>query len=135
MELTENIRKLMDLSDRKQFGKQGKTYDEAEAGAVVKAEKTLHNQYWAFLKRNGFNMDQVIHAPMNKKSILPEGFPDFTVMRGGKTMLVEFKVGTNTCSEAQDKVIDGLLADKWFVLVLNDLKTAAWVTKRFFGLS
>lgn len=125
---------LMDAKDRKQFGKRALTYDEVEEQAGDRLEKELHDQYFAYLHRNGFTMRCIIHAPMYKKSALPPGWPDFTVFYRGHTLFIEFKVGKNTTSTTQDFVISGLREQGFPVFVLYTLEDAQRETKAFFNL-
>lgn len=125
---------LMDDKDRKQFGKRALTYDEVEEQAGARLEKELHDQYWAFLLRNGFNPKLIIHAPMHKRSTLPAGFPDFLVMRDNKSLLIEFKVGKNTTSFEQNDVLNALDENGFKAFVFYTLEAAQRETKNFFNL-
>lgn len=133
-DLNDKQKSLIDPKDRKTLGARAMTYKEAEQGAEVKLEKDLHDQYLAYLRRNGFSMDQVIHAPMNKKSHLPEGWPDFTVFRDGKVMMIEFKVNYNKLSEKQEALLDRLISQGFSAYVLRNYSSAMLVTTQFFGL-
>lgn len=135
MELTDRLRKLMDPADKKKLGKEGQTFDEAQSGAWDKLEKELHNQYLGFLRRNGFI--EPIHAPMNKKSMLPEGWPDFTVFGGGRgipPLFIEFKVGKNKLSKEQESCIELLRSMGYTVYVLYTYEESVRYTKAYFGL-
>jgi hypothetical protein len=134
MELTEKMKSMLDPKDKAELGERALTYDEIEERAGARVEKELHDQYWAFLMRNGFNPKLIIHAPMHKRSALPVGFPDFMVMRDNKTLLIEFKVGKNTTSFEQNDVLNALAENKFTSLVLHTLEAAQRETKTFFNL-
>jgi hypothetical protein len=111
------------------------TYEDIEGEAAATLEKTLHDQYWAFLMRSGFSPKLIIHTPWGKKSRgVVVGFPDFLVMRDNKTFLIEFKTGKNTTSKEQDDVIHILRDNGFTVCVLWTLEAAQRETKIFFNL-
>ena len=134
MELTEKMKSMLDPKDKAELGERALTYDEIEEQAGVRVEKELHDQYWAFLMRNGFNPKLIIHAPMHKRSALPVGFPDFLVMRDNKTLFIEFKIAKNKTSFEQNDVLNALAENNFTALVLHTLEAAQRETKAFFNL-
>lgn len=134
MELTDRLLKLMEPKDRKLLGKAGRTSDEIQAENEAKSEKELHEQFYAFLSRNGFGPTLIIHAAMYKKSQLPIGWPDFSILHKGSIMFLEFKVAKNTTSPAQDIMIRALRDSGFTVFVLYTLEAAQRETKTFFNL-
>jgi hypothetical protein len=123
---------LMSKADRKRLGRE--TLPETIARYSDKLERALHDQYIGFLHRHGFKPYQILHSHMNKKSTLPVGFPDFMVLRDGKTLLVEFKVGANVCSPEQEVVIADLIAQGFCVKILYTYSEAISETSKFFNL-
>jgi hypothetical protein len=134
MIIPENLLSKMSATDRKLFGKRGMTVPEFIAKYSDKAERELHNQFIGFLKRNGFKDHQIVHSSTTKKSTLPVGYPDFTVLRDGKVLLIEFKVGANVCSPEQEAVIADLIGQGFTVLVLYSYSEAINETMKYFGL-
>jgi hypothetical protein len=134
MIIPENLLRLISPADRKQLGKAGVTWVEAVTSDNDKAERKLHSDYVGFLRRHGFKDHQIITSPMNRKSFLPPGFPDFLIQRGGRFLYIEFKVGKGVLSPIQDLVVADLIADGCRVLVLYSYKEAVEATLDFFSL-
>ncbi len=133
--LPDNIlSKIADPAEKKRLGRAGLTMPELLAKNSNESEKTLHSQYIGFLRRHGFKPWHIVHAPMNKRSQLPEGFPDFQIQRGGKHLYIEFKVGSNTLDPMQEIVIADLIADGCAVLVLYSYSEAINETIKYFNL-
>ena len=134
MIISQNLLSRMDPADRKQFGKAGRTWAEAVASDSEKLERKLHSDYVSFLRRHGFKDHQIITSPMNRKSFLPPGFPDFLIQRGGRFLYIEFKAGSNVLSTLQEIVIADLIAEGCTVLVLYSYSEAIKATAEFFNL-
>jgi DNA-directed RNA polymerase subunit N (RpoN/RPB10) len=132
--LPERVLSKIDPADRKAMGAAGKTMPEHIAEYSAKLERTLHNDYLAFLRRNGFKDHQIIHASMSWKSHLPVGHPDFLITHGGKFLYIEFKVGANTLDPAQELVIADLIAHGCCVRVLYSHSEAINETIKYFNL-
>ena len=65
----------------------------------IKEERGIHTLICQELKRRGV---PYIHAPMNKRPQLPEGWPDFTVFQPkGKVWFAEIKTATGRLSKEQ----------------------------------
>ena len=62
------------------------------------------------------------------------GWPDYTILREGKMLLIEFKVSTNTLSDIQKEVIAMLLKEGFTVLVLRTYADAVDATMKFFSV-
>jgi hypothetical protein len=132
--IPENLLRLMSAADRKQFGKAGWNMAEVQERVDLRLERKLHSDYVGFLRRHGFKDHQIITSPMNRKSFLPQGFPDFLIQRGGRFLYLEFKTGNNRLSPIQELVIADLIADGCRVLVLYTYKAAVEATLDFFTL-
>jgi hypothetical protein len=133
MIIPENLLSKMSATDRKQFGKAGRTMPEHIAEYSLKLERDLHNDFSGFLKRHEF--DLVIHTSPAKKSPIKLGWPDYTIFKGGKILFIEFKVGANVLSEDQRTVIAQLLTEGFTVRVLYSYTEAVKGTLEFFELA
>lgn len=127
----ERFLKCVAKEDRKPLGKAGETIDEATARASVKLEREMHDQFAAWLRINGIHF---IHTRMDKKSTMQKGWPDFTLIKAGRAICVEFKLRACTVSEEQSKVIRELLDDGTPATVSLSVQHAIEFTREHFPL-
>lgn len=89
--LPENILSRLSAADRRALGVQ--SAEEATGKFEQRQEKALQTEIrklLSFLRAKG--ECQFINPPMNKRSELPVGWPDFTIfLPGGRTLLIECK--------------------------------------------
>src|SRR3990167_7587217 len=96
--LPDSFLRRIDPKDRVPMGKAGMTADECSDKAQAVAEKQMHNELIGWLN---LNQIKFIHAPMNKKSPLPPGWPDFSIFTRGGVRLIEFKTPSGKTSSDQ----------------------------------
>lgn len=82
------------------------------------AERTFQKQVVQYLNLLGV---EHINPPMNRKSILPEGWPDFTLAYKGVPVALECKTATNRVRPEQNKRIEALRANGWRAEVVRSL--------------
>ena len=80
----------MSESDRKRMGVS--TSEEREANQVVKLEKELHDGFKQWLRLNSI---PYIYGGGGRRSTMTPGWPDFTCLRMGRAVCIEFKVKGN----------------------------------------
>lgn len=132
MIIPRNLLEKMAPEDRKSLGKEGWTAAECHDKQSLKLERKLHAEFSGFLRRHEFEL--VIHTDPRKKSAIMPGFPDYTILREGKVLFIEFKVSTNTLSDIQKEVIAMLLKEGFTVLVLRSYADAVDATMKFFSV-
>ena len=110
----------------------GLTAAEASAKHELKLERDMHSEFSGFLARNGFKL--VIHADPTKPSRIKPGWPDYSIIRSNRILFIEFKVGRNTLSQVQERVVNELLAEGCTVCVLYSYEAATRATKEYFAL-
>jgi hypothetical protein len=84
--LSENILKCMDPETRKKVGQL--TSREAQEKWARETERQMHVDVRRECLRQRI---YVLEAPMHKKSMLPKGHPDLTLLKNGYSMLIELK--------------------------------------------
>jgi hypothetical protein len=112
----ELIEKIADPKIRRQLGLW--TPSEVLTANEVREEKELHIQVISLLYRNDI---VYVHASMFKRSTLPAGYPDFSFVYLGIPVAWELKVGKNTTSIEQNKMISKLDENGWLVYILRSL--------------
>jgi hypothetical protein len=98
MILPENILRLMSSADRRRYAGGQLTNEEAYVKASRRAEKEEHNLFINWLGLHGL---QFRHDRMDKKTSGTVGWPDFTIVVGGRCLLGDFKVYGNKLSSEQ----------------------------------
>lgn len=83
----EHIAKLLTPAERKR--ERVVTASEARDRAAIRDEKTIQQQIATDLRRRGI---EFINPPMHKRSMLPSGWPDFTLAINGAAVAWECKV-------------------------------------------
>lgn len=118
--LNERILKLMSPADRAKLGKAGLLASEAEAKRVYKSEAELQGDIRQYLNLHEI---EYINPPMNKKSGLPIGWPDFSLSYRGVAILIECKVEGEKPKPHQREMIEKLGNKKnaWVVIVAYSL--------------
>lgn len=117
------LSRIADPQERKRMGVAGLTRDEAIDKSTFQAEKAEHAIVLNWCLLNGI---ECIHAPMHKKSDLPEGWPDLTFLYGDRFLLVEIKINGRKFNEAQ-KVCHARLANKGIKVLTLDSAQATIV--------
>jgi hypothetical protein len=128
------LTKIAAPAERKRLGAAELTRDEAINKSTFQAEKAEHNIVLNWCLLNGI---EVIHAPMHKRSDLPEGWPDLTFCYHDRFLLVEMKVNGRRFNDAQKicharleargiKVLT-LESAQWTILALKEwLRLHGW---------
>lgn len=94
-------------------------------------EKALHDQFCAWLKRNGYVWRR---DRMDKRTTAATGSePDFWVAKGNRVAMVEMKVGKNRTSPEQDKRFDELAQAGCTVRIARTLEQAVAHIESEFG--
>jgi hypothetical protein len=97
--LPEHVLNKMSKADRKRLGKAGLTATEIHSKQDYRAEIEIHNQIKAYLSRNNI---RYLYASPNKRSTLPVGFPDITILLiGGRMLFLEVKTANGKLSPEQ----------------------------------
>jgi hypothetical protein len=117
--LPENIRKAMAPEVRKEL--KAPTNEESALKYSRKTEKTLHDQFIAFCRRNCIDF---VHSRMDKKPTIKSGWPDFTCIKNNKVALIEFKSPGGELSVDQFTCILDLARSGTDVLVATSLHEA-----------
>ena len=95
--LSENILRCMSPEQRKKYGQM--TNLEAQEKWARETERQMHVD----VKRECLRQQiYVIEAPMHKRSALPKGHPDLTLLKDGHNMLLELKVTTKLSNDQID---------------------------------
>lgn len=85
---------------------------------MKKDEKSAQKDIANYLRMRGI---EFICPPMNRKSILPEGWPDFTLAFEGKPMAFEVKVWGGKPRPEQLTRHDKMRQNGWAVYVVNSV--------------
>ena len=98
---------LSDLNDKQKSliadrprTKAWKTFAEAETQRQERCELAMHDQFWSFLRRNGF--EDVEYSDPHRKTRAPKGRPDFLICRDSSRLGIEFKLPGNKLSPEQE---------------------------------
>lgn len=114
-----NLLRLMSKEDRESCGKGNELPEEIAVKVEAQAEKELQREICQYLRLKHI---QFINPPMNKRSILPEGWPDFTFAYKGKPIALECKTATGKLSREQAAMHLLLMADGWLVRTVRTLQ-------------
>jgi hypothetical protein len=132
MELTENIKRLADPADLKQFGKRGETAAQTERRVQYRQEVQLHKEIISFLRRYGLEFD---YPPHHKKSGRKIGDPDFKIFgRTAKTIFMECKIDKNGLSKEQFDTRERLINLGFRYYVVGSYFEATSLIKSEFGI-
>lgn len=116
--IPQHIAEKMSPEDRRQFGKAGRTWEEAEAARFAIGEKELQRMIMAYLKMRDIFP---ICSGMHKSTSTPCGTPDFLLAVKGKAVAFEVKSATGTLSEDQEFVRRQLEANGWRYVVVQSV--------------
>ena len=105
--LPDHVLRLMDPAERKALGKAGTTSAEAQAKHQRTAEKKIHETVarWLTLHKIPF-----IHSRMDKASTIRKGWPDFTILCGGRAFCLELKAQGGVLSPEQKQCLADIAA-------------------------
>lgn len=107
------------------------TSDESAEKQAIREERDMHDTFANWCRVNSLSF---IHARMDRKSTIREGFPDFAVLHQGKVCCIEFKFGQIKLRPEQSEVITELMARGTPVLVSDSVLLAIQWTKERLGL-
>ena len=122
MILPEHILAKMSPRDRAEISRAagsanaGRTALECCEIKANRREKEAQKEISQFLRISGI---EFICPPMNRKSALPEGWPDFTFARNGVAMALEVKTNGNTARTSQKTRHDAMRANGWQVWIVS----------------
>jgi VRR-NUC domain len=127
--ISENILRCMSPEQRKKYGQL--TSREAQEKWMRETEKQMHVDVRRECLRQRIT---VLEAPMHKKSALPKGHPDLTLLKNGYNMLLELKTEHGRLSTDQIDRIAELEQCGNPTVVANSLADAikaihAWLAK------
>lgn len=94
----------------------GLTANEARDKARQRSEKEAQREISQFLRISGI---EFVNPPMNKKSVLPEGWPDYTLARQGTPIALEVKVWGQKPKPEQNARHDAMRRNGWHVYVVS----------------
>ena len=100
-------------------GKIGMTTEEATAKAEVQKERELHRMISDYIGMRG--VQWIIHQPMNKRSQLAPGTPDFLFCYRGQAVAIEAKTATGKLSDEQKEATNKMYMDGWFCRVAHSI--------------
>lgn len=121
----------MDPKDRPR-GNAGKTFEQCEEKRIFDLEIQLHNEFWGFLRRNGFK--DVEYSNPRRSTRARKGRPDFLICRGNRRLGIEFKIRPNKLSPDQEKFFKMALDQGNTCLCLYDYESAVRAMEDFFKL-
>lgn len=87
IELPDALVRAIAKGDRKVLGLV--TSEEALCAQELRQEREMHKLFANWLRLHGVPF---IHARMDKKSTIRRGWPDFTLLWGGRALCLEFKL-------------------------------------------
>jgi hypothetical protein len=131
-EVGDNI--ISKVADRSQLPKAIRlTSSEKAYQEQRRREIAMHNEFsgWLNMRRRIFS---VIHADPARKSTIRKGWPDYTVLRGGRALCIEFKVPPNGLTSDQLDVFSELLTTGIDVYVCANVSDAIRITMEIFQI-
>jgi hypothetical protein len=131
-EVGDNI--ISKVADRKQLPvKLRTTAVDRRVKADSKLEKQMHNQFsgWLYMRKK---LISKIHPDPSRKSTIEEGHPDYTLLRNGQCLMIEFKVPPNGLSDIQLGRFAELEQAGNVAFVCTTLADAIELTLETFGL-
>ena len=120
--LPDHILSKLSPADRQQISQAaghpnaGLTANEAREKAMQRSEKEAQHEISQFLRISGI---EFICPPMNKRSQLPEGWPDATFARNGVPIALEVKVWGQKPRPEQNARHDAMRRNGWQVYVVS----------------
>jgi len=119
--LPDNILKHMATEDRRQLGKPGRTWDEAETAREDKLEAELQKQVANLLRQRDIWFGR---SKMNKRSRYTKGAPDFIFAWRNLPFAFECKVNKREPSTDQIDCHAHMRRNGWMVFVVRSLTQA-----------
>lgn len=110
----------MSARDRKAFGQM--TAAEAQEKFEAGREREFQNHVRAYLSCREI---EFINPPMNRKSQLPSGWPDFTFCYQGKAIALETKTIAGKLSQDQKDRHRAMIRNGWIVIVPRSIPEIA----------
>jgi len=133
MILPENILRAMSPPDRKRYAAGQLTADEALRKAATRAEREEHKVFINWLSQHEIEFR---HDRMDRRTSGTLGWPDFTIVHGGRALLGDFKVYGNKLSPEQQHRFDRLLRGGTEVRIWSSAnqairQTRGWLWEHF----
>ena len=110
--LPDNILRLMSPAQRRSLGQM--TADEAQAKYLAGQEREFQNHVRAYLNCREI---EFINPPMNRKSQIPPGWPDFTFCYRGRAVAIETKTIAGKLSPEQRSQHSKMERNGWIISV------------------
>lgn len=126
--LPQHLVNIMDKKDRAALGKKGRTTEEIDAKILFKRETEFQGQIRNLLNQNGI---EFINPPMNKKSGLPIGWPDFTCCINGHAVGIEAKIPGEKPRPTQDLCHEKMKKNGWKIHVVTSLDQVREIISRY----
>lgn len=132
MILPENILNKMSRKDRDEISRAagsrnaGRTAEECRDAALSRCEKTAQKEIAAYLRQRGI---EFINPPMRKKSVIPVGWPDFTLAFEGVPLAFEVKVWGQLPRKEQLDRHRAMRANGWVVYVVSSVMDVSEILK------
>ena len=120
--LPEHILNKLSPQDREEISRMagnpnaGRTAQECQKIAQDRAEKDAQKEISQFLRISGI---EFVNPPMNRKSAMPEGWPDFTFARKGLPFGLEVKVRDRKPRSEQSARHEAMKRNGWLVYVVS----------------
>jgi len=130
-DLPDSVKSKIAPEIRTELGFHAQTTAEARDKYERGLEKEMHERFIQWLNYSGISF---VHSRMDKPASIQKGWPDFTLLRDGKAVLVEFKTPENDLTADQADVCNGLRGNGMTVFVARDLGMAIKEVSRFFGV-
>ena len=92
------------------------------------AEKVIQTQILQYLRLHDIF---VIHQPMNKRSQLPPGTPDFIMAIGGRAVAIEVKTESGHLSEDQERVRDQMVCNLWDYYLVRSVEAVKEILESY----
>ena len=128
--LPENLRRCIPKEER-QKDMALQTSEEIADKQAMENEREMHETFANWCRVNNLLF---IHSRMDRKSTIREGWPDFTVIRAGRCVCIEFKHGASKPSDVQLDCIAELIDSNTPVLAVDSVIEAIHWTRRELGV-
>lgn len=118
--IPENILRLMPEDERKALGQM--TSKEAQAKYLAGQEREFQSHVRSYLSCREI---EFINPPMNRKSQLPPGWPDFTFCYRGRAVAIETKTIAGKLSPDQKTQHRKMRLNGWIIIVPKSIPEIA----------
>lgn len=133
--IPENIRSKIDPADLAKLPKEVRSsFTEQQGKKAKELERAIHSQFAGWLRTHkrlfSFN-----HADPTRASRMRTGWPDFSIHRNNRSLLIEFKVPPNKLTADQIEVFQELSDNGNEVTICTTLGDAIHLTFEYFGIT